>query len=53
MADTLTDTNEAEYQAAVKEGKAIVASVSNKQWALGDLALKVEKKYGENRLAVC
>jgi hypothetical protein len=47
---TTTDTDEAEYQAAVKEGKAIVADVSGKQWALGDLALKVEKKYGENRL---
>ena len=45
-----TDTNEAEYLAAVQEGKAIVADVSGKQWALGDLALKVEKKYGEKRL---
>ena len=44
------DTNETEYLAAVEEGKAIVADVSGKQWALGDLALKVEKKYGENRL---
>jgi len=44
------DTNEMEYLAAVEEGKAIIADVSGKQWALGDLALKVEKKYGENRL---
>ena len=44
------DTNETEYLAAVEEGKAIIADVSGKQWALGDLALKVEKKYGENRL---
>jgi hypothetical protein len=44
------DHNETEYLAAVEEGKAIVADVSGKQWALGDLALNVEKKYGENRL---
>jgi hypothetical protein len=41
---------EAEYQAAVKEGKAITVQLSGKQWALGDLADKVEKVYGENRL---
>jgi hypothetical protein len=44
------DTNEVEYLVAVEEGKAIIADVSGKQWALGELALKVEKKYGENRL---
>ncbi len=49
------DTNapvatEAEYQAAVAEGIAIVKSISGKQWALGDQAAKVEKVYGENRL---
>jgi hypothetical protein len=42
--------NEAEYLAAVKEGKAIVASISGKQWALGDLAARVEKSYGGHRL---
>jgi hypothetical protein len=46
----MTNTDEAEYLAAVKEGKAIVASISGKQWALGDLAARVEKAYGENRL---
>jgi hypothetical protein len=44
-------TNEPEYKAAVVEGKAIVATISSKQWALGDLADKVvEKNYGENAL---
>ena len=47
---TTTDTNEAEYLAAVKEGKAICATMSGKQWALGDLATQVAKVYGENRL---
>jgi len=46
----LTDTNEAEYLAAVKEGQAICATMSGKQWALGDLATQVAKVYGENRL---
>jgi hypothetical protein len=41
---------EAEYQAIVEEGKAITADMSGKQWTLGDLADKVEKAYGENRL---
>jgi hypothetical protein len=50
MADTLTDTNEAEYLAAVKAGKAIVARLSGKQWDLGDLAATVTKVYGENKL---
>jgi hypothetical protein len=44
------DTNEAEYLAAVKEGKAICATMSGKQWALGDLAAQVTKVYGEHRL---
>jgi len=52
VADTSapTDTNEAEYLAAVKEGKAICATMSGKQWVLGDLASQVTKVYGENRL---
>src|SRR5262245_17084025 len=51
MSEKQTNNNdEAEYRAAVKEGKAICATMSGKQWALGDLALKVEKKYGEKRL---
>jgi len=44
------DTNEAAYLAAVKEGKAICATMSGKQWVLGDLATQVTKVYGENRL---
>src|SRR5262245_10401920 len=44
------DIDEAEYLAAVKEGKAICATMSGKQWALGDLAAQVTKVYGENRL---
>jgi hypothetical protein len=47
---TTTDIDEAEYLAAVKEGKAICATVSGKQWALGDLTAQVAKAYGENRL---
>jgi hypothetical protein len=39
------------YDAAVREGRKIVANMSGKQWALGDLAAQVEKVYGENRLA--
>jgi hypothetical protein len=46
-----TNADEAQYLATVKEGKAIVASISGKQWALGDLADKVETQYGKNRLA--
>jgi hypothetical protein len=38
------------YEDAVREGKAVTADVSDKQWALGDLAAKVAKHYGENRL---
>ena len=50
--DTATPADtEAEYQAAVAEGVAIVASISGKQWALSDLAAQVVKAYGENRLA--
>jgi hypothetical protein len=51
-----TDTNaptaldETEYQAAVERCKAVCASLSAKQWVLGDEADKVEKRYGENRL---
>ena len=41
---------EAEYLKAVEEGRAITAAINGKQWALGDLAAKVEKVYGENRL---
>jgi hypothetical protein len=41
---------EAIYLAAVEEGKAIVATISGKQWALGDLADTVVTKYGEARL---
>lgn len=44
------DTDETEYRAAVEEGKVATADISLKQWVLGDLALKVEKRYGENRL---
>ena len=44
------ETHEAEYRAAVEAGKAIVASISGKQWELGDLAAEVGKVYGENRL---
>jgi hypothetical protein len=44
------ETHEAEYRAAVEEGKAIIAQLTGKQWELGDLAAKVEKVYGENRL---
>jgi hypothetical protein len=32
------NTNEAAYLAAVEKGKAICATMSGKQWALGDLA---------------
>ena len=39
-----------EYEALVEEGLAITDIVSSKQWAYGDLADKVEKAYGENRL---
>jgi hypothetical protein len=47
----LVNTNqETEYEAAVEEGKAVVAAISGKQWALGDLADTIETKYGENRL---
>jgi hypothetical protein len=45
-----TNIDDTEYLAAVKEGKDIVADLSGKQWALGDLAARVEKSYGENRL---
>ncbi|HEY2229167.1 MAG TPA: hypothetical protein VGI22_15820 [Xanthobacteraceae bacterium] len=41
---------EAVYREAVEEGKAATAQQSGSQWVLGDLALKVEKSYGENRL---
>jgi hypothetical protein len=47
---TKTEIDEAEYLVAVKEGKAICATMSGKQWALGDLAAQVIKVYGENRL---
>jgi hypothetical protein len=48
---TLVNTNdETEYETAVEEGKAVVAAINGKQWALGDLADKIETKYGENRL---
>jgi hypothetical protein len=39
-----------DYEEAVRKGKSIIAELSNKQWALGDLAAEVEKAYGENRL---
>src|SRR5262249_56131952 len=45
-----TDIDEAEYRDAVERGKAACASVSEKQWELGDLAATVTKVYGENRL---
>src|SRR2546430_2251640 len=45
------ETDETAYQAAVEEGKAITASMSGKQWALGDLADTVGKVYGEDRVA--
>src|SRR5262249_11536586 len=44
-------TNEPGYKALVVEGKALVATISSKQWVLGDLADKVvAKNYGENAL---
>jgi hypothetical protein len=46
----VTDT-EAEYLKAVEEGKAATADISGRQWVLGDLADKVGKAYGENRLS--
>jgi hypothetical protein len=51
--NTISDANasaEAEYRAAVEEGKVATAIISGQQWVLGDLALKVEKVYGENRI---
>jgi hypothetical protein len=47
---TLPTNDDAAYQADVAQGKRIVAQMSQKQWQLGDLADKVEKAYGENRL---
>jgi hypothetical protein len=44
-------TPEAEYEAAVEEGKAILAAIGSKQWTLGDLADTIETVYGANRLA--
>jgi hypothetical protein len=44
---TLVNSYEADYEAAVEEGKAIVVAISGKH----DLADKVVTKYGENRLA--
>jgi hypothetical protein len=52
-ADTATNTiapADIGYDDIVRKGKAIVASLSEKQWDLGDLAAQVEKAYGENRL---
>jgi hypothetical protein len=39
-----------DYDEAVRKGKTIIAELSGKQWALGDLAAQVAKAYGENRL---
>jgi len=44
------DTNEAEYLAAVERCKAICASMSQKQWILGDEADAVTQKWGEYKL---
>jgi hypothetical protein len=52
-ADAVTSTiapTDINYDDAVRKGKAIVASLSGKQWELGDLTAQVEKAYGENRL---
>jgi hypothetical protein len=46
----LKDIDETEYRAAVEEGRAICAAQSAGQWALGDLAALVTKRYGENRI---
>jgi hypothetical protein len=51
--DTVTNTiapADINYDDAVRKGKAIVASLSGKQWDLGDLTAQVEKAYGQNRL---
>jgi hypothetical protein len=43
--------HEADYLASVERFKAAAASMSDKQWVLGDEAAAVTKVYGENRLA--
>lgn len=45
-----TALDETEYRAAVARCKAAIATISSKQWVLGDEAVLVTKKYGENRL---
>jgi hypothetical protein len=45
-----TDADDTKYLETVAEGKAIVASISGKQWELGDLAAQVVTAYGENSL---
>jgi hypothetical protein len=47
---TATASDEIAYDEAVRRGKEIIATVSGKQWELGDLATQVTKKWGENRL---
>jgi hypothetical protein len=53
LASQVEDNNDSEaaYKAAVERGKAIVASISGKQWALGDEVDAVTKIWGEVRLA--
>ena len=50
MTNNMIDTDATAYRAAVVEGKSLTATISGKQWLLGDLADKVEKEYGESRL---
>jgi len=38
------------YEELVQEGKRAIAKESDAKWTVGDLALKVEKRYGESKL---
>jgi hypothetical protein len=45
-----TEPSEVFYADAVRKGIDAIAGMASKQWILGDLALEVEKVYGEQRL---